>query len=566
MLLVFLEHLFCLCTNTWHQLSSDNFKQCIHRNTWDRYFRKPGSLDNTTGFRNTASGYKALTDNTIGTYNTANGGASLFKNTTGDYNTAMGYFSLGNNTTGDNNTAFGKDALVANTSGNNNIGLGYKAGDNVTTGSKNLVIGYDIDAPSATNNNQLNIGNLIYGTGLNGTANTISGGSIGIGVKTPSRKLDINGEVRMRTLTNQTATTTYNRVLVADNNRNVESYPLSNVGGGWGLTGNSATSSQFIGTTNNQSLKFRVNNSEKLRINSDGTMYVYNTGQSVFLGESAGAADDLSNNQNVFVGYQVGRATTTDSLNVAIGYQSLINNTTGSNNIAIGRGAVTKNTTSSNNVGVGFSSLYNTRTGGSSNTGFGNQTLTSNTTGSNNTALGYKAFNIGTYSNSMALGANTSISASNQIRLGNSSVTSIGGNRSWTNLSDGRFKKNIKEDVKGLDFILKLRPVTYNLDLDKLDRFLGISDSISDKSDFGMASKKEKSEIIQTGFIAQEVEAAAKELGYDFSGVDTPKNSEDHYGLRYAEFVVPLVKAIQEQQSAIEEIKNMNNLLTQNIT
>ena len=31
-----------------------------------------------------------------------------------------------------------------------------------------------------------------------------------------------------------------------------------------------------------------------------------------------------------------------------------------------------------------------------------------------------------------------------------------------------------------------------------------------------------------------------------------PKNVEDYYGLRYAEFTVPLVKAIQEQQLQIE--------------
>ena len=58
--------------------------------------------------------------------------------------------------------------------------------------------------------------------------------------------------------------------------------------------------------------------------------------------------------------------------------------------------------------------------------------------------------------------------------------------------------------------------------------------------------------IVQTGFIAQAVEAAAKSIGYDFSGVDAPKNENDYYGLRYAEFVVPLVIAVQEQQKIIE--------------
>jgi len=33
------------------------------------------------------------------------------------------------------------------------------------------------------------------------------------------------------------------------------------------------------------------------------------------------------------------------------------------------------------------------------------------------------------------------------------------------------------------------------------------------------------------------------------------------YGLRYAEFVVPLVKAVQEQQQMIEELKKQNEEL-----
>jgi hypothetical protein len=61
-----------------------------------------------------------------------------------------------------------------------------------------------------------------------------------------------------------------------------------------------------------------------------------------------------------------------------------------------------------------------------------------------------------------------------------------------------------------------------------------------------------------SGFIAQDVEKVAKSLGYDFSGIDAAKNEKDLYGLRYSEFVVPMVKAIQEQQVQIEELKKMN--------
>ena len=66
----------------------------------------------------------------------------------------------------------------------------------------------------------------------------------------------------------------------------------------------------------------------------------------------------------------------------------------------------------------------------------------------------------------------------------------------------------------------------------------------------------ESSSIVRTGFIAQEVEAAAQKVGFDFDGVSTPQNETDLYGIRYAEFVVPLVKAMQEQQEIIEQQKN----------
>ncbi len=41
-------------------------------------------------------------------------------------------------------------------------------------------------------------------------------------------------------------------------------------------------------------------------------------------------------------------------------------------------------------------------------------------------------------------------------------------------------------------------------------------------------------------------EQEANSVGYDFSGVDKPKNENDFYGLRYAESVVPLLKGMQD--------------------
>ena len=88
----------------------------------------------------------------------------------------------------------------------------------------------------------------------------------------------------------------------------------------------------------------------------------------------------------------------------------------------------------------------------------------------------------------------------------------------WTTLLESRFKRNINEDVPGLGFIMKLRPVTYNLDHDALEEYIGTADFLkSDKAD------AIQGRILYTGFKAREVEEAANSLGFYFSGVDTPK-------------------------------------------
>jgi hypothetical protein len=248
---------------------------------------------------------------------------------------------------------------------------------------------------------------------------------------------------------------------------------------------------------------------------------------------------------------------TIGNLNVAVGRTAMFSNTTGYNNVATGAEALNKNTTGFYNAAFGDASLYS-NTVGVGNTAGGSGALYSTIFSSYNTTLGYHAgFNnqldwnntlIGadcnTVSdgifNSVALGQGVIITASNQARIGNSSTTSIGGFASWTNMSDGRYKKNIREEVKGLDFIMKLRPVTYQLDVTKLSSILK-EPSESNKAPGMAKAMAEKESLIQSGFIAQEVEQAAVSLGYDFSGVDKPKNEDDLYGLRYAEFVVPLV-------------------------
>jgi len=84
------------------------------------------------------------------------------------------------------------------------------------------------------------------------------------------------------------------------------------------------------------------------------------------------------------------------------------------------------------------------------------------------------------------------------------------------------------------------------LDISAINAHLNIADSLIDQN-----AVATKSAELQSGFIAQEVEAAAAQLGFTFSGVDAPEQAGDTYGLRYAQFVVPLVEAMQEQQALL---------------
>ncbi|MEL6988905.1 MAG: hypothetical protein AAGK97_13920, partial [Bacteroidota bacterium] len=148
----------------------------------------------------------------------------------------------------------------------------------------------------------------------------------------------------------------------------------------------------------------------------------------IFIGPFAGRVNE--GNGNIYIGYEAGLTATTGGNNLCIGVQDEL--TTGSSNIMIGGGG-----------GI--------------------------TTGSSNTFLGKFSSASGNYTNSTLIGQSASMTASNQVRLGNSFITSIGGFANWSNVSDSKFKVNIEEDIPGLAFIQKLRPVSYQLDLDKIN-------------------------------------------------------------------------------------------------
>jgi len=204
---------------------------------------------------------------------------------------------------------------------------------------------------------------------------------------------------------------------------------------------------------------------------------------------------------NVFIG-DVGSASQQAIRNILIGNGLYKNEESGQ--IAIGFGVLADNIVGETNIGVGGSSL-SSNFQGSYNTALGSQGLFSNFSGNYNTALGYRAFYDGQFfSNSTALGARAVITTSNQIRLGDANIISIGGYATWTNLSDKRLKKNIKKDIPGLEFITQLHPVSYQLDMESIAKWHETPDSLRD-----FKSEAVKGNIRYSVFLAQEVEETA---------------------------------------------------------
>ena len=131
-----------------------------------------------------------------------------------------------------------------------------------------------------------------------------------------------------------------------------------------------------------------------------------------------------TSNTNIGIGVETLKSNTIGSNNIAIGHQSSKSNITGNNNLAVGFLTLEKNTIGSENTAIGYAAL-NENTTGIKNLAIGFNTLIANTTGNNNTALGYDAGkDIIDLNNTTSIGNGATCIASNQVTIGNDSVTS----------------------------------------------------------------------------------------------------------------------------------------------
>jgi hypothetical protein len=123
----------------------------------------------------------------------------------------------------------------------------------------------------------------------------------------------------------------------------------------------------------------------------------------------------------------------------------------------------------------------------------------------------------------------------------------------WSFASDNRDKTNITplSDNLGINFVRKLRPVTFNWDKravyhDRCGFEYGVKDG----------TLTEPTE--NYGFIAQEVELAAQQLGHKFDAI-AYGDYNDAYSVSYLDFVAVLAKALQTINEELDLIETHLN-------
>ena len=565
-----------------------------------------GVLYSSGGSNDTAVGDLALTANTSGTQNTGIGVYALGANTNGAGNTATGYFALRHSTSASNNSAFGINALSADTTGGHNTAVGYEAIQQVTTGTNNIGIGYAVgsttlstgsnniligtssavDTPLSSTTNFLDIGNAIYGTGIMG--GTVK---IGIGTATPAAALDVNGAIRLNDLAQNCSHATDTGVI----RYNSTSFKLQSCRNGVGWTDVGAGGSGAAGSD------------QQVQLNNNGVLYA----SSGFTFNSANGNLSVGNasRYNTGVGISALTSNTIGTLNAAFGNGALYANTTGNESTAVGNAALALSMTGGRNtslgsgseyhniagnvnVSVGYASLYYNQNG-SYNVGVGMQTLGgaagsvnnqsentavgansggSITTGGANALLGYNTgYTLTTGSSNAILGpsvaSTTLTTGSSNILIGTSSAvdTPLSSTTNFLDIGNAIYGTGIM----GGTVKIGIGTATPGAALDVVGdiHYSGLLQDVSDRrakdhiqplpagqlaklmrlQPVSFVMKADPLRRTELGLIAQDTEPLFPELVQ--TGPDGMKS------MGYVELVAPLIKAVQEQQAEIDQLR-----------
>jgi hypothetical protein len=293
--------------------------------------------------------------------------------------------------------------------------------------------------------------------------------------------------------------------------------------------------------------------------------------RNLFIGAEAGK--EVTNNAGVIcIGHSAGSYGTTADGMISIGYQS--RGSAGGKTVILGRDAGSESG-GQLSVIIGYRAGRidaggNTHYFGTNCTMIGAHTKPLADNNSNSIAIGY---------NAIGHGANTAV-------IGDANITQIDPHSdrgcnlgqvsyefdavhcvSVTEVSDERLKEQIEDTNLGVDFIKRLRPVSYKFK-DRAAEYEAGTQTVTNENG------EEVEEPVQVlrqpaltharkhqGLIAQEVKQVLDDIGMDaadFGGyVDGNISGDgDRYALRYGQFIGPLIKAVQELTARIEELEN----------
>jgi hypothetical protein len=313
-----------------------------------------------------------------------------------------------------------------------------------------------------------------------------------------------------------------------------ESLPGNSTGSAWVLGGNNLGSLQNLGTTSNYALPFITNNIEKMRLSAAGSLGIGTSTFNSLYPEKLLVDGGTSTNDYLNLIYAKGSTNSYVQFNI----QNTSNGGGASTDIVA---TADNGTEDANYVDLGInSSNYNNGTSsllnGPNNAYLyskgedfviGNASLSKSIiffTGGDGPSNEKFRLNSSGFVMTARVASNILPSASNTYDLGSSTYRwkTVYSNN-VLNVSDARLKKNITDLNYGLYSVMKMRPVQYDW-------------------------KDDSEKMKKIGFLAQELKKIIPEA------VAGDENKET-LAVNYVEIIPVLVKAIQEQQQQIEELK-----------
>ncbi|SFD54404.1 tail fiber domain-containing protein [Flavobacterium phragmitis] len=610
---------------------------------------------NNGGNYNTAMGVNALGSNTTGNQNIAIGNDALKGISTSTGNIAIGYQAGANQTSGGSNIIIGNTIDAASLTGANQLNIGNtlfgtgmngsigggKIGINTTPSVEldvngqakvsNLPTGAPTDkivtadasgnlrtllpadlVPATINSLTATNGNLI--STVNGVATTPA---VPVLISANNGLTSTNGNVQLGgTLTTPTTINTNSNSFAISNlpvgapsDRLVAIDPSSGIlktvtQAMWSTTGNGGTNggTNFLGTTDNNYLSFKVNNNiaGMIATNTKGNSNVSLGYQTI---NSYTGTTPYNGAENTAIGTLALNAGGTASDNTALGYGALYKGTS-SANTAVGALALNNYTTSSPSVSAGWNTAvgYLAISGQSSNTvpvtgaynnAMGASALHDNTSGSGNIAIGYNALSINSTGNyNVAIGHNVGSTGAMGTGTGNNNII-IGGVGGATpinvnpsavnannelNIGNTLFGININKAIGSGNIGINNRAPAYTLDvtgdinasgsvrasglaltsdirykknISTIQNPLSLINSLrGTQYEFKVNEFPDRkfSNEKQLGVIAQEVEKVLPEL------VTTDKDG--YKAVNYIGLVPILIEGVKAQQTEIEDLKS----------